>query len=174
MSDPYISQISVFGFGWPPVKYALCNGALLPISQNQALFSLLGDTFGGDGRTTYGLPNLEGRTPMHPGPTVFNSPGIAAGVESVVLSHTELAHHTHAFKGTTTEADQLNPGGMVLADTNPLLGADGPLYGAGTNLQSLAPSAIGATGGSGPHNNIQPSLAVNFCIATQGIYPSRN
>jgi microcystin-dependent protein len=167
MSEPFISQISMFGFDFPPRTWAQCDGQLLPISNNQTLYALLGTTFGGDGRTTFGLPNLQGRVPVH-----MNNRyrlGMQGGSETVSLTPANLPRHTHAMQANSQTADSNEPKNQVLG-TAP---SDTNIYGPATNLVDMGP-ALTATGGSQPHFNIQPSQVVNFCMALAGIFPSRN
>jgi len=179
MSEYYIGQIMMTGFGFAQRGFALCNGQLLPIQQNTALFSLLGVQFGGNGTTNFQLPNLQGRTPAgggasadpgwQPSPYVIGEVG---GVESVTLTGTQLPMHTHSVGATTSTGNSKIP-------TNSLLGTSNntaiPVFVAGgTNTVPLYPATISMTGGSGPHNNMQPFRVINFNIALTGIYPSRS
>jgi microcystin-dependent protein len=165
MSEPFLSEIKMMSFNFPPKGWAFCNGQLLPINQNQALFSLLGTTYGGDGRVNFGLPNLQGRTPMHMGNG--HVLGENGGEQSHVLSISEIPTHTHNLMGTTTAADVPGPG------TN-LLAAAANLYAGASNLTSMNPASISAAGGNQAHLNMQPFLTISFCIALQGIFPSQN
>lgn len=170
--EPYIGQISMAGFNFAPRGWALCNGQLLSIQQNTALFSLLGTTYGGDGVTTFALPNLQGRVPMHWG----NGPGLTprvigeqAGEESVTLIQTQMPQHNHLMNVTTGDSTAKNPSGNILG------GTASPIYGSATTANNtMAPLAIGFAGGNQPHDNMQPYLAVTFMIALTGIFPSRN
>lgn len=164
MAEPFLSEIRIMSFGFAPKGWALCNGQLLPINQNQALFSLLGTTFGGDGRVNFALPNLQGRVPIHVGHG--HTLGENGGEMAHTLSVAEIPTHTHALMGSSN-AGQNTPGG-VLAKSNPQ-----PVYGAAANLTAQAPSIFNA-GGSQAHLNMQPFLALNFSIALQGIFPSPN
>ena len=166
MSEPFLSEIKIMSFNFAPKGWAACNGQLLPINQNQALFSLLGTTYGGDGRTTFGLPNLQGRTPTHNGSGFMI--GQAGGEQSHTLSVAEMPTHAHAAYGTTTNADTFEA-------TNNYLGASQNLYGPAASLTAINPATVGTAAGDGqPHNNLQPYLVLNFCIALQGIYPTQN
>jgi microcystin-dependent protein len=172
MAEPFYAEVRIWALNFAPRGWAFCNGQILPISQNTALFSIVGTTFGGDGRTTFGLPNLQGRAAMHPG----NGPGLTprrwgekAGAETHTLSQAELPAHNHQMKCQSGNANTQNPSGAYLATE---LGPATPYSNGGTNAQ-MAASALGSTGGNQAHNNMQPFLALNFCIALTGIYPSR-
>lgn len=176
MSDPYIGQIQPYGFNFAPRGWALCEGQILPISQNTALFSLLGTMYGGDGRTTFALPDLRGRVPIHfgQGPGLPNyTIGQKGGTPQVTLNVTQIPSHNHpgVLNGTTTGADATNPTGAALA------GAREDTYKGGVtpNVAMAAGSvAVQNAGGGLPHDNMQPYLVVNWCIALQGVYPPRN
>jgi microcystin-dependent protein len=165
MGSPYLSEIRIMSFGFPPKGWALCNGQTLPIAQNQALFSLLGTMYGGNGQTTFQLPNLRGRVPIHMGAGFTE--GEAAGQESHTLTTSELPAHTHQLNASATNADVVLPGGNVLAQSS-------QLYGPAAQLTTLDPSTDGAAGGSQAHPNMQPYLTLSFCICLQGIFPSRS
>ncbi|UGY18284.1 phage tail protein [Bradyrhizobium septentrionale] len=165
MSQPYLSEIRMMSFGFAPKGWAFCNGQVLPINQNQALFSLLGTTYGGNGTTTFALPNLQGKVPLHMGSGF--ALGQTAGETSHTLTIAEMPQHPHTFQGTTNNAD--NP-----VVTGNLMATSANLYTAASNLTTLDPSTVGNAGGSQPHENMQPYLTLNFCIALQGIFPSRN
>jgi microcystin-dependent protein len=165
MSEPFLSEIRIVSFTFAPKGWALCDGQLMPINQNQALFSLLGTTYGGDGRVNFGLPNLQGRTPIHMGNG--HTLGERAGEQAHTLAIVELPAHTHAANATTSNANQPAPGNAVLAAAN-------NVYGPASGLTPLSPSSISIVGGSQPHQNMQPYLTLNFCIALQGIFPSQN
>ena len=169
MSEPFIGEIRIFSFGFAPRSWALCNGQLLPINQNQALFSLLGTTYGGDGRTSFALPDLRGRVPLHVGPE--NVLGARAGAETVTLTAAQLPAHTHALQASADVAGATDPSGATLAK-KPRFGAD--VYAAAAPTTALAPQAIGASGGGQAHTNLQPYSVLNFCIALTGIFPSRD
>jgi len=165
MAEPFLAEIRLMSFNFPPKGWAFCNGQLLAIGQNQALFSLLGTTYGGDGRTTFGLPNLQGRVPIHFG-NGFTL-GQAGGEQAHTLSIGELPTHVHSANATTANGAVAIPGGAVL-------GAFNNAYGPATGLTALDPATITNTGSSQPHQNMQPYLTLTFCIALQGIFPSQN
>ena len=157
----------MMSFGFPPKGWALCNGQLLPINQNQALFSLLGTTYGGDGRQTFGLPNLQGRTAIHFGNGY--ALGGNGGEQAHTLSVSEIPNHTHTANAANVTATTNAP-----SNTRMISQSQGSnLYAAAANLQAMAPGALANTGGQ-PHQNMQPYLTLNFCIALQGIFPSQN
>jgi microcystin-dependent protein len=170
MADPFLGEIRLFSFNYAPRGWALCNGQLLPISQNQALFSVLGTTFGGDGRTTFGLPNMQSRIPVHVGQGVGLSNyvlGEAAGVESVTLSIAEMPAHPHTAQGFN------GTGNLGPTAQNTWAGAGSNPY-TTTSNSSMNPATIASNPGGAPHSNLAPYLAVTFAIALQGIFPSRN
>jgi len=170
MATPYLSQISLFAFGFAPKGWALCNGQLLPINQNQALFSLLGTQYGGDGHTSFALPDLRGRAPMH-----RSDPGLqgqAVGVESVSLTANQLPRHTHALRADADLANSNLPANALPA-ARPRGGL--VMYGApGGSAAPMSPASVSSSGGNLPHDNMQPYLTLNFAIAMVGIFPSRN
>lgn len=169
--DPFVGEIRVFGFNFAPQGWALCNGQLLSISQNTALFSLLGVTYGGDGRTTFALPNLQGRAALQPRQGPGLSPyalGQTGGAATVTLTLPQMPSHTHGLSAVSDPAESGMPTGNVLARS---LG--GPVYATGTASATLSSSAVSAQGGSAAHNNLPPYLVANFCIALQGVFPSR-
>ena len=171
MSEPFLSEIKIMSFGFPPRGWAFCNGQLLPINQNQALFSLLGTTYGGDGRVNFGLPNLQGRTPMHMGNG--HTLGELGGEQAHTLSISEIPTHTHVANAANVAATTNAPSNP----SNPLMIAQSvgaSMHGAATNLQAMAPQALATVGGSQAHPNMQPFLTLSFCIALQGIFPSQN
>lgn len=173
MASPFLGEIRMMGCNFPPKGNALCNGQILAISQNTALFSLLGTTYGGNGTTMFALPDLRGRTPMHPGQghglSLYDL-GQMDGTGTVTLTVPEMPAHTHTAGCVTGPANQYGPGGHAWASE---VGSVN-FYGPATGLQSMAATAISPTGGNQPHNNLQPSLVINFVIAVQGIFPSRN
>lgn len=166
MSEPFLSEIKLVSFNFPPKGWALANGQLLPINQNQALFALLGTTYGGNGQTNFALPNLRGRVPVHFGNG--HNLGEAAGSTSVTVNIQQLPTHIHPMMGSNTAGDTPVPNNTVLASTPALV------YGATANLTTLNPVNVTSVGGSQPHNNMMPYLVLNFIIALQGIFPSQN
>lgn len=166
MAEPFLSEIRVMSFEFAPKGWALCNGQLLPINQNQALFSLLGTTFGGDGRVNFALPDLRGRTPIHVGSG--HTLGERGGEQAHTLSISELPTHTHVLNGTSSAGNALVPGGNLLASTTNFL------YHSPDNLVATNPGSALNAGGSQAHLNMQPFLTLSFCIALQGIFPSPN
>jgi microcystin-dependent protein len=166
MSDPFLGEIRVMSFNFAPKGWAQCDGQLLPINQNQPLFALFGTMYGGDGRVNFGLPDLRGRAPIYVGQGFTQ--GERGGEENHTLIQSEMAAHTHFGNGSNIGANQNNPAAHVFA------GASFPFYNAaGGNLTTLNPATITNTGGSQPHVNMQPYLVLNFCVALQGIFPSR-
>ncbi len=169
MAEPFLSEIRIMSFGFAPQGWALCNGQLLPINQNQALFSLLGTTYGGDGRVNFGLPNLQGRTPIHMGNG--HTLGERAGEQVHTLSISEIPTHVHTLNASKTAGDapvpSTPPGNLLARTTN-------QIYGPPTDLTPLLPTTVASVGGSQAHLNMQPFLVLNFCIALQGIFPSQN
>ncbi|MEO7717700.1 MAG: tail fiber protein [Capsulimonas sp.] len=169
MAEPYLSEIRIFSFGYPPRGWAFCNGQTLPINQNQALFALLGTTYGGNGQTTFQLPNLQGRAAMHR--TGGFPLGAVAGEATHTLQTTEIPLHTHTLGATTATATTgLAQGATIAAPVSTV----GSIYAAGAADITMAPQAIANAGGGQPHENMQPYLALSFCIAMQGIFPSRS
>lgn len=165
MAEPFLSEIRLMSFTFAPKGWALCNGQLLPINQNQGLFSLLGTTFGGDGRVNFALPDLRGRVPIHVGSG--HTLGERGGEQAHTLSIAELPEHTHVENGTSTNATTNVPSSSVgFARSGQLV------YGAPSNLVAMNPGMVANTGGSQAHLNMQPFLTLNFCIALQGIFPS--
>ena len=165
MAEPFIAEIRIMSFDFAPRGWALCNGQLLPINQNQGLFSLLGTTYGGDGRVNFALPDLRGRTPIHIGNG--HNFGEKGGEQAHTLTIAELPTHTHTLAGTSSAANSNNA-------TNAMLGAVNNSYGAVQNLVALSSATLINTGGGQAHLNMQPFSTVNFSIALQGIFPSRN
>jgi microcystin-dependent protein len=170
MSTPYIGEIRMAGFNFAPVDWALCNGQLLAISQYTALFQLLGTTYGGDGQTTFGLPNLQSRIPFHMGSNAGNNLilGQLAGTETVTLTTNEIPAHTHSLGANSGSGTQASPAGGVWAASSL------DEFSTEAVAHTMAPSTVAATGGNQPHDNIPPFLVVNFIIALFGVFPSQN
>ena len=170
MSEPFLGQITIFGFNFAPRSWALCDGQVLPINQNQALFSLLGTTFGGDGQTTFALPDLRGRTPLHQGtgPGLSSRPlGSKGGEQTHALTTTEIPNHTHAARASSADGNAPVP-------TNNVLAAANNAYRPPDNLTALQAGTLATTGTGQGHENMQPYLTLSFCIALMGVFPSRN
>ena len=165
MAEPFLSEIRLMSFNFAPRGWALCNGQLLPISQNMALFSLLGTTFGGDGRVNFSLPDMRGRTPIHVGSG--HTLGERGGEQSHTLSIAELPTHTHALTASRNNATTSIPANNVV-----MAQASIDMYRSPTNMVALEPGSVSNTGGSQAHLNMQPYLTLSFCIALQGIFPS--
>ncbi len=168
MAEPFISEIRIMSFGFAPKGWALCNGQLLPINQNQALFSLLGTTYGGDGRVTFGLPDLQARTPLHM--ASGHALGEKAGEQSHTLAIAELPQHHHVVNANSDLATTHAPSPAVTLAAS----QEDNIYCPPSPGLTMAANAISPVGGSQAHENMQPYLTLNFCIALQGIYPSRN
>ena len=167
--DPFVAEIRIFPFNFAPRGWAWCDGQLLPLSQNTAVFSLLGTTYGGDGKSTFALPDLQGRAPMHPG----QGPGLSlhdlgetGGSEFVTLLESEIPAHNHGVSMSMRPGDNLNPAGLALGTGN-------SAYVAPASLVTMSDQALAPAGGDLPHNNMQPYLTCYFCIALQGVYPPR-
>ncbi|MDR3406766.1 MAG: tail fiber protein [Chthoniobacter sp.] len=165
MAEPFLAEIRIMSFGFPPKGWATCDGQLLPINQNQALFSLLGTTYGGDGRVNFGLPNLDGRVPMHMGNG--HVLGERGGEQGHTLNISELPTHTHVAQASSDN------GTTAIPAAGTVLGSVSNMYGSPTNLTSLLPATVTNNGGSQAHLNMQPFLVLNFSIALQGIFPSQ-
>ncbi|HEX7169047.1 MAG TPA: tail fiber protein [Acidimicrobiales bacterium] len=165
MSEPYLGEIKIAAFQNPPNGWALCNGQLLPINQNQALFSILGTRYGGDGQTNFALPNLQGCVPIHRGGS--HDQGEKAGQDAHTITISELPAHTHLMMGLAADGAGTDPTNAFYAKST------NGLYDTPSNLVAM-PQAVTAVGGSQPHENRQPFLALTFIIALQGIFPSRN
>ncbi len=166
MAEPFLSEIRIASFNFAPKGWALCDGQLMPINQNQALFSLLGTTYGGDGRVNFALPDLQGRVPIHVGGGLIL--GERAGEETHTLIQSEVPTHVHLWEATSASGDTPVPAGTAI------LGAFNNAYNAGASLVSAAPGTLSNAGGSQPHQNMQPYLVLTFIIALQGIFPSQN
>jgi microcystin-dependent protein len=175
MSEPFLAEIKIIGFNFAPRGWAFCDGQILPINQNQSLYSLLGTTYGGDGRTTFALPDLRSRTPIHKGAAggVSHTLGSKSGAEAVVLNPAE-PQHTHDFKVATTDATEQRSG--TAAGSSVIAKANVNMYRAfdSSTAQDLSPQAVEEAGGGQSHNNMQPYLTLGFVIALQGLFPSRN
>jgi len=172
MADPFVAEIRIFPFTFPPKGWAWCNGQLMPISQNTALFSLLGTTYGGDGKSNFALPNLQGSAPMHPG----QGPGLSlhdlgeqSGSETVTLLESEIPSHSHSLMSSAAPGNRTNPVGNAIARAP----SGTPYAPAGNSTAQLAGQALAPAGGDQPHNNMQPYLTFNFNIALQGVFPQR-
>lgn len=177
MSEPFIAEIRIFAGNFAPRGWAFCNGQLLPISQNTALFSLIGTTYGGDGRSTTALPNMQGRAPMHPG----RGPGLTdrrlgqrGGAETVTLSEAQMPQHRHTARAVGRPADENDALGRYWGATVGSNSYIAPVAGEPPTPTTLADQALPAAGGSQAHNNMQPFLTMNFIIALVGLYPSRS
>jgi microcystin-dependent protein len=170
MAEPFIAELRLFSFGFPPKGWALCNGQLLPINQNQPLFSLLGTTYGGDGRVTFGLPNLQGRIPAHFGKG-FTQGGVL-GETAHTLTISEMPAHNHIMAASSQAGGGAAPNGAIYADVATVTGFNA--YSTAGPGPAMNPGVIPAVGGSQPHLNAQPFLVLNWCIALQGIFPSQN
>jgi microcystin-dependent protein len=171
MAEPFLSEIRIVSFGFAPRGWALCNGQLLPINQNQALFALLGTTFGGDGRLNFALPDMRGRTPVHPDAGVLL--GERSGTTTHTLSLAEMPGHDHALRASSDLAASTSAAGNVLGKKG-RFGKDIYVPAATGNTVALRSDAVSSVGGVQPHTNMQPYLALNFVIALQGIFPSQN
>ena len=166
MAEPFLSEIRIMSFGFAPKGWAMCNGQLLPINQNQALFSLLGTTFGGDGRVNFALPDLRGNVPIHVGRG--HTLGEKGGSQSVTLNIQQLPTHVHSLNATSSAGNQIIPGAALLGTS----AATDPIYGNASSPVVMDSTSISNLGGSQAHLNMQPFLTLTFCIALQGIFPS--
>lgn len=169
--DPFVAEIRIFPFNFAPKGWAWCDGQLLPLSQNTALFSLLGTTYGGNGKSNFALPDLQGRAPMHPG----QGPGLSlhdlgetGGSETVTLLESEIPSHSHTMRASAVSADRPTPVASLSATPS-----GDNLYAPANNLVSMAPQCLAPAGGDQPHNNMMPYLTFYFCIALQGVFPPR-
>ncbi len=170
--EPFVGEIRMMGFAYAPRNWALCNGQQLPINQNEALFTLLGTNYGGNGQTTFALPDLRGRTPISFG-AGYAVPGIRGGEESHTVTVAEMPMHIHQLSAVTTQAN-VNTGNVPDGDSLPAGSVGQTVYGSPTGLVAMSPQAVSQTGGSQSHTNMMPYAVVSFCIALQGIYPSRD
>jgi microcystin-dependent protein len=174
MSDPFVAEVRIFPFNFAPKGWAFCNGQLMPISQNTALFSLLGTTYGGDGKSTFALPDLQGSAPMQPGQgqgLSLRDLGEMSGTESITLLVSEIPLHTHGL-----QADNVDPADLNIPNPTRTLAISQNAFAYQPSTANLGPMAVQAlppAGGGLPHNNLQPYLTLNFCIALQGIFPPR-
>jgi microcystin-dependent protein len=174
MADPFVAEIRIFPFNFAPKGWAFCDGQLMPLSQNTALFSLLGTTYGGDGKSNFALPDMQGNAPMHPG----QGPGLSlhdlgeiGGSETVTLLQSEIPVHTHQMQGGFAQADLNGPTALtVYTRSTP---GNAYMTNSTQNLVQMNPQMLTIAGGSLPHNNMMPYLTLNFCIALQGVYPPR-
>jgi microcystin-dependent protein len=171
MADPFVAEIRIFPFNFAPKGWAWCNGQLLPLSQNTALFSLLGTTYGGDGKSTFALPDMQGNAPIHagqgPGLSLYDL-GQMGGSETVTLLQSEMPAHSHTLRGDEDDGSFKTPSNMFLGSGNQMYISVSP-----TVNTSLAPEALAPAGGDQPHNNLMPYLTLNFNIALQGVFPPR-
>jgi microcystin-dependent protein len=175
VADPFVAEIRIFPFNFAPKGWAWCDGQLMPLSQNTALFSLIGTTYGGDGKSNFALPDLQGSAPMHPG----QGPGLSlrdlgetGGSETVTLLGSEMPAHSHSVGA----ADPQDPGNLQVGNDTRVLAAsgNGNAYHAPASLVAMSPNAVAPAGGSQPHNNLMPYLTLYFCIALQGVFPPRS
>jgi microcystin-dependent protein len=176
MGSPYVGEIRMFAGNFAPAGWAFCNGGLIAISQNEALFNLIGTTYGGDGQSTFALPNLQSRAPIHVGSSSGNAYvlGQSGGAEQITLSTAQIPSHTHAVNAVSSGASVPSPAN-ALPGVSSSSGQPGTLqYGTGTEATNFIPSSVGATGGGQPHANIQPYLTISFIISLFGIFPSQN
>jgi microcystin-dependent protein len=175
VSDQFVAEIRIFPFNFAPTGWAFCDGQLMPISQNTALFSLLGTVYGGDGKSTFALPDMQGNAPMQPGQgqgLSLRDLGEMSGVESITLLESEIPVHTHTISAVTGD-----PGDLQTGDPNRSLARSGNGFAwrdpTGQTQVNMAPQTLAPAGGGLPHNNMQPYLTLNYCIALQGIFPQR-
>ncbi|MFD0894873.1 phage tail protein [Luteolibacter ambystomatis] len=168
MAEPFLSEIRLMSFSYAPKGWAMCNGQLLPINQNQALFSLLGTTYGGDGRVNFALPDLRGRVPIHMGQGF--TLGERGGEQAHTISISEMPQHLHFLQASSVDGNQLIPAGNLLASTPSKFYFNPP----DSSIATMSPGTVSSIGGSQAHINMQPFLTLTFCIALQGIFPSQN
>lgn len=167
MSQPFIGEIRMFAGNFAPVGWAFCNGAIIPIDQNDALFNLIGTTYGGDGQTTFALPNLQSRLPVHVGPGF--ALGQSGGVETVTLTTSQIPAHSHVPQCNGGAGNVANPAGAVWATPT-----TGSVYSSTAPGSAMDPGALGSSGGSQPHDNMHPFLVINFILSLFGVFPSQN
>ncbi len=173
MSEPFLAEVRIVGFNFAPRGWAFCDGQILPINQNQSLYSLLGTTYGGDGRTSFALPDLRGRTPIHVGRSNGGGDhrlGQKSGEETHTLAANEMPQHTHVAKASNTQANLTAASGNLLANSLSEMYVDANA----ADLVNMRSGTVTNVGGGQAHNNMQPYLALNYCIALQGLFPSRN
>ena len=170
MSEPFLAEVRIVGFNFAPRGWAFCDGQILPISQNQSLYSLLGTTYGGDGRTSFALPDLRGRSPIHVGSSngSVHLLGQKGGEETHTLNAAEMPQHRHVLKASSTSGNNPIPQNNILASS------PNPVYHEANNLVAMSSATLASVGGGQAHNNMQPTLVLNFCIALRGLFPSRN
>ncbi len=172
MSEPFLAEVRLMGFNFAPRGWAFCDGQILPINQNQSLYSLLGTTYGGDGRTSFALPDIRGRTPIHVGRADSGADhrlGQKSGEETHTLAGNEMPQHDHGLQSSTNGANAQQGKSSLLGTSNPI-----PAYAEASGGNTLASRSLFNVGGGQAHNNMQPYLAVNYCIALRGLFPSRN
>ena len=173
MADPFVAEIRIFPFNFPPKGWAFCDGQILPLSQNTALFSLLGTTYGGDGKSNFALPDMQGNAPMHPGQgpgLSLHNLGETGGSETVTLLESEIPSHAHSVGAQNNPLSALQTPGPTVTLSRP---ANGNLFDTNTTLVQMSDQSLAPAGGDQPHNNMQPYLTLNFCIGLQGVYPPR-
>jgi microcystin-dependent protein len=171
MADPFLAEIRIFPYTFAPKAWAFCEGQLIPLSQNTALFALLGTVYGGDGKSTFALPDLQGRAAMHPGDDFQFPLGAMGGSQTVTLLESEIPAHTHTLRASNDPSATKNPAGMVISRP---FGRGNNLFDATTtSVVTMAPESLAPAGGDLPHNNMQPFITMHFCIALQGVFPQR-
>ena len=169
MSAPYVGEVRLFAGNFAPSGWAFCDGQLVSIAENETLFNLIGTTYGGDGQTTYALPDLRGRVPVHQGGPAGYVAGQAGGAETVALTVAQMPSHTHAMRASTTAASTAHGPSEALGTSTAM-----NLYGAGTPSMAMDPNAVAPAGGGQPHDNMPPFVALNYIVALFGVYPSQN
>jgi microcystin-dependent protein len=173
MADAYIGEIQLFAFNYPPVHTSFCNGTLLPAAQNAALYALLQNQFGGSPGVTFNLPDLRGRVPVQPDGQEIYKQGLAGGLENVTLNTNQMGVHTHTLNGSSSIGGMIYGGGNAFANVGENVGITPPVYGPDSNLTPIAMGAVSLAGDGQEHNNMQPSLVINFTISLQGTFPMR-